>query len=51
MADANIYVTVNGRGSQFVLRDMDFDEKRDKLALEVGRAVIDAAYSLEGGKL
>lgn len=50
MADAQISIKYKGREANFVLRDVDLDEKRDKLALEVGRSIVDAAWSLEEGK-
>lgn len=50
MADAQISVTHKGRTATFALRDIDLDEKRDTMGLNIGRQIADAIWTLEEGK-
>lgn len=48
----NALVTVSAGGSSevFDLRDVNFDQKRDKAALDIGRVIIDYIYAQTEGK-
>ena len=49
-ADAQSSVTHKGRTATFALRDIDLDEKRDTMGLNIGRQIADAIWTLEEGK-
>lgn len=47
---ANIAVVVNGVKRGFVLESIDLDEKRDALALSIGREIVDSIWQEVEGK-
>ena len=49
MPENNVKFTVQtrGRSAEFELSNVDFDQKRDEIALSIGRTLIDAAYNLQ----
>lgn len=50
MDDVQVTVSVNGVKHGFTINHIDLDGKRNKLALEVGRVVVDAIWQAsEGG--
>lgn len=50
MAEAKVSLEYRGRKAGFVVQNLDFDAKRDALALKIGRLIVDAAWALEEKK-